>query len=523
MRLSVCLLLQELEQHYRIKMPKTTATRLVLQRPRLYTGEERLIPERVYIGNASELAALQRAVPADTLLLCIGESAHLSALSYDNVCYVYDDVSLYGLLNAVQGVFDFYDHWESVLQNSVSGKETLANLLNASFEVFHNPIFVNASDFFLVAYSNIIEDSKSMELLTDPIQSYETMSILKLDPFFNQARGFTDVFSMPDYLTGYRELCVNLFEHKTFAYRVRVPEILAPLPEGYDALLRYLADYIQLALRQADISEAHRSFSLESLLIGALNQEIRSFAQIERGFSDFGWDPQGEYCFLCIKPAAADRENQTLHFICDYFEKLIDGAYAFVYKDRIAVLIYLGRFGGTQDEAIDRAVLFLRDSYLKTGVSTAFFGALDLANRFEQARLALELGEKRRPERWLHRFQDYALDYVAERCMDGLPVELICSPAIMTLKRHDAAHETDYLNTLRLYLDSGLNAVQTAKQLYIHRSTFLYRLEKIAEMTGIDLDDRDTRLYLAFSFRLLDAARGPAPAPAPVFPLEALV
>ncbi len=523
MRLSVCLLLQELEQQYILKMPKTTASRLILQRPRLYNGEEGLIAERVYIGRADELDSLRRAVPADSLLICIGESAHLADLCYDNVCYTADGVSVNALFNAVQSVFDFYDHWEAVLQNSVSGKEPLANLLNASFEVFRNPIFVNAADFFLVAYSNIIEDSKSMEVLTDPIQSYETMSILKLDPFFNQARGFTDVFSMPEYLTGYRELCINLFEHKTFAYRVRVPEILAPLPEGYDALLRYLADYIQLALRQADISDTHRSFSLESLLTGALDQEIRSFAQIERGFRDFGWDPDGEYVFFCVQPAAADRENQTLHFVCDHFEKLIDGAYAFVYQDRIAVLTNLGRFGGTQDDVIDRAVVFLRDSYLKTGVSTSFFGALDLANRFAQARIALELGERRRPERWLHRFEEYALDYVAERCAGGLPVELICAPAILTLRRHDVAHETDYLNTLRLYLDNSLNAVQTAKQLYIHRSTFLYRLEKIGEMTGIDLDDRETRLYLSLSFRLLDAARDPVPAPAPVFPLEALV
>lgn len=523
MRLSICLLLQKLEKDYTFHAPKTSATRLILQRPRLYNGESQLIPERVYIGFATELNALQKAVPADTLLLCIGDSPHLCALSYDNVCYFPADVSLNALFNTVQSVFDFYDHWESVLQNSVSGKEPLANLLNASFEVFHNPIFVNASDFFLVAYSNIIENSKSMELLTDPIQSYETMSTLKLDPFFNQARTFTDVFTLPDYLTGYRELCINLFEHKSFAYRIRIPEILEPIPDGYEALLRYLAEYIQLALRQTDLGESHRSFSLESLLIAALDREPASFARIERGFSDFGWNPKGHYCFWCIQPAAADRENQTLHFICDYFEKLIEGAYAFIYQNMIAVLVNLDRFSGSRDEAVDRVLLFLRDSYLKTGVSTEFEGVLDLANNYAQARQALELGEKYRPERWLHRFEEYALDYVVERCAGGLPVELICAPAIFTLRRHDQTHGTEYLRTLRLYLDNSLNAVQTARELYIHRSTFLYRLEKISEMTGIDLADKDTRLYLTFSFRMLDASREPAPAPAPAFPLEALV
>ncbi|MFR3031599.1 MAG: helix-turn-helix domain-containing protein [Blautia sp.] len=55
-------------------------------------------------------------------------------------------------------------------------------------------------------------------------------------------------------------------------------------------------------------------------------------------------------------------------------------------------------------------------------------------------------------------------------------------------------HHTDYFHTLKVYLDHHMNAVQTAKELYIHRSTFLYRLDKIKQALCSDLDDPDGSL-----------------------------
>ena len=80
----------------------------------------------------------------------------------------------------------------------------------------------------------------------------------------------------------------------------------------------------------------------------------------------------------------------------------------------------------------------------------------------------------------------------------------MCSQKILGLRTFDGDHNTDYYNTLKLYVQNHLNAVQTAKQLYIHRSTFLYRMEKIKEMIHLDLDDYDTLLYAMITFRMLE-------------------
>ena len=54
-----------------------------------------------------------------------------------------------------------------------------------------------------------------------------------------------------------------------------------------------------------------------------------------------------------------------------------------------------------------------------------------------------------------------------------------------------------------MYLKNHLNAVQPARDLYIHRSTFLYRLKRIKAILESDLTDCDELLYLMISFCLL--------------------
>ena len=81
---------------------------------------------------------------------------------------------------------------------------------------------------------------------------------------------------------------------------------------------------------------------------------------------------------------------------------------------------------------------------------------------------------------------------------------MICHEKLLVLKKSDEEQNTEYVKTLSVYLDHHLNAVQSAKTLFIHRSTFLYRLEKIKDVLESDLEDPEELLYLMLSLRLMD-------------------
>ncbi|WP_373887473.1 helix-turn-helix domain-containing protein [Desulfosporosinus nitroreducens] len=56
---------------------------------------------------------------------------------------------------------------------------------------------------------------------------------------------------------------------------------------------------------------------------------------------------------------------------------------------------------------------------------------------------------------------------------------------------------------LRSYFECKYNAVAAAKKLFIQRSSFFYRMNKIREMVNIDFDSNDEMLYLAISLEIL--------------------
>lgn len=70
--------------------------------------------------------------------------------------------------------------------------------------------------------------------------------------------------------------------------------------------------------------------------------------------------------------------------------------------------------------------------------------------------------------------------------------------------RYDRENETSYYKTLLTYACLQYNAVASAKALYIHRSSFINRMERIRELIHLNLEDPEERLYLLLSFRIME-------------------
>ncbi|MFN7210276.1 MAG: PucR family transcriptional regulator, partial [Aggregatilineales bacterium] len=63
----------------------------------------------------------------------------------------------------------------------------------------------------------------------------------------------------------------------------------------------------------------------------------------------------------------------------------------------------------------------------------------------------------------------------------------------------------DFILTLETFFEEHGNLSQTASRLHVHRNTLLYRMERIAQLGGFDLDNPETRLavHLALKIRRL--------------------
>jgi PucR C-terminal helix-turn-helix domain len=120
----------------------------------------------------------------------------------------------------------------------------------------------------------------------------------------------------------------------------------------------------------------------------------------------------------------------------------------------------------------------------------------------------------------------------ADRCIElsGAPGELVAydavhgralladvatlldgeSPAVRALRTYDEERGTDYIATLCAFLDVHGDAGRTATALGIHVNTLRYRMRRLEEIAGLDLDDAEARLAIALELHAL-AQRRAAP------------
>jgi PucR C-terminal helix-turn-helix domain/GGDEF-like domain len=74
--------------------------------------------------------------------------------------------------------------------------------------------------------------------------------------------------------------------------------------------------------------------------------------------------------------------------------------------------------------------------------------------------------------------------------------------SLETLREHDARRGTRYVETLAAYLDAFGDVRRAAASLDVHPNTFRYRLQRLVELSRIDLDDPVERLVVQLQLRL---------------------
>ncbi|MFG1929683.1 PucR family transcriptional regulator [Mycobacterium sp. NPDC048908] len=76
---------------------------------------------------------------------------------------------------------------------------------------------------------------------------------------------------------------------------------------------------------------------------------------------------------------------------------------------------------------------------------------------------------------------------------------------VAELRRHDRDNATEYVGTLRAWLEAQGDPAAAGKRLGVHENTVRYRLRKMAEITNLPLDDAKKRLAVMIELAAADA------------------
>jgi DNA-binding PucR family transcriptional regulator len=153
--------------------------------------------------------------------------------------------------------------------------------------------------------------------------------------------------------------------------------------------------------------------------------------------------------------------------------------------------------------------------HMTTGSSRRSADPVDLYRAGSEARLAVNVGEAEGHP--LLAFEDTGAYRLLLPAMSEDPGELerFYAETIEPLVSYDEQYETELVATVEAYLDNDGNVAATAKQLFTHRHTVRYRLERVRELCGHDVSATGGREKLGLglkAMRVLGIAspRGPA-------------
>ena len=295
---------------------------------------------------------------------------------------------------------------------------------------------------------------------------------------------------------------VQIVDEKA-THRLVLTECRTEITPGVICVLDILVEKLEYLLTH-EAEEEDPDRDMEQIFVRILSDRTADYMQVSRELTELGWSGNHEYMCLILQITYLNQQNLSTKAICRYIKKKVPDSVSFLYQDEIVVFFDLTRLGMTQEDVAGKLIYFIRDTYLKAGYSRVMEGHMNLRRQYVQAKTALDVGSRKKPYLWIHYFSQVALTYILEQSTRRLSGSMICHEGLLELKRHDRENQTQYMETLRVYLEQHLSATQAARELFIHRSTFLYRLDRIKEILQSDLDDPEEIFYLELSFRLLE-------------------
>lgn len=462
-----------------------------------------VVPDQLADAFFEQRAQAHAAVPA-----MVYDAAPSDRKPRDNCLFCRSqERDFHAFFNGLLDIRDRCNEWDLRLSECNSRSAPYRDYVELCFPFFKNPIILYDHDYIIDA------DSRGLHPLPDDtdwinltgagywIPEVRTTALLDMDlngkrypdnqAYYYDSNRFFHNFAL-----------MNLRENNRFFGTICVHEIFTPVNRSILFFINHLGLRILPRLRE-EVSQFLQAKDLFDRFLQSILLE-NTFSQdfINSRLNLVGWDETSKYCVIGFAES-----NDVLQ--STYFPKRMQTIF------RNCRTVPVGNLQVTVARLQNNAhlrdfaefVTFIRDSVVKCGVSSILNSFSEITLGFRQAQAALELGNCIHPTIWMYEYEKYAIDYILKFALERESYKMLCHPAVLRLDAEDEAGGTCYIDTLEAYLTCEKNIGKIAEQLFIHRNSLMYRLEKITALTGINYQETDEMEHILLSIRILKLHR----------------
>lgn len=190
-----------------------------------------------------------------------------------------------------------------------------------------------------------------------------------------------------------------------------------------------------------------------------------------------------------VAESVNDKENNSLEAVKMLFSGRTNDFITAVDEDNIIIIREMGQNEG-YDEVAKAAhqiyELFEQKGFRNLHVSygTIVKEIREVSRSYKEARMALDVGKIFFDDRYVIAYSELGIG----RLIYQLPIPL-CKMFIKEIFDGKSPDDFDEetITTINKFFENSLNVSETSRQLYIHRNTLVYRLDKLQKTTNLDL------------------------------------
>ena len=306
------------------------------------------------------------------------------------------------------------------------------------------------------------------------------------------------------------KLLENLIEHHGAGLIINTGKYIHEIPQS---ILDYCNenDFPLLTVPwRIHMADMIKDFSIRIFMQGTADQEISRalIAAIEQPDNQENYrqdllpyfDVDGSFQVVLITADQLDEmdtvERQKLSYrIQVYLEKITHNG-NFMYYDSNFMLVVNDVTKAELDEIVTgmvgRAKRRMPDILLYVGVGSLMTDISKLYISYSRAKAAVRMAKKRKSE--LLYFDEMGLYRLLYMVNDNRLLKEMEEEPLEPLLSYDKKHNANYTETLELYLKYNGSIQAVSDAMFTHRNTVIYRMNKIKEMLGTNLEKTEERL-----------------------------
>ncbi|MBO4831329.1 MAG: helix-turn-helix domain-containing protein [Oscillospiraceae bacterium] len=304
--------------------------------------------------------------------------------------------------------------------------------------------------------------------------------------------------------TKYRRLMTRVHIGGRAVAIVTVIEYSRPFEKEDETILLMLRDAVSAELQKDKFLSYTRGMPHEELIESLLEGSAKNPQRVADSLMSITPRHKEFIYVLAFDIRGFDSKVESVPYVRNYLESLIAGARAVIYNDNIILLADYDRDDEQYDRDMGAVLTFLRKNNMRCGVSRRFTKLSELRTHYFEAMEALAIGVHMGIEKYMYRYDNYAIYHIAKRCLGSADPIGFLHPKLMELMEYDENHNSALTESLYVYLRCLRNITNAAEALHLHRNTLIYHLKRIEEILGIQLSDRDVLLHFEMSFRFLE-------------------